>query len=445
MKKQLLNELENEAPFRQSLKDDIIKEVTRTSKKQIPWIIWTVAGTFTVALAAFLLINLYNPKSIQYDSAMKVEQKAKANIEAIVSIEGAKLNDRFVQLSSEEQLFLTSIYNSDAWEPIGEDEIPSEQLELNVTTMEAYKEPQPLVILYNIEQAYTTLHSMKGKLTLKGTQMDQFNGIIKNAFRFKGVEKSMNVDAFLYYQPQFGTPQYDPDKVGKLKEILKEVIYSTGTIIETKEYPDGYIKITSADQSYRLNYWVKQNKVIIDGGVGVGELTGEARHKFIQFIIEEGIYRKGVRVVTSYYESMHAFREKLDSLPNSSYNETEQTPNYILNLNGNAYFLTILENKNQLIVDFTTAYALSDFEDEMNTLREISNSELNNFMQERTWEKGKLEMVGPPDFEIRWNGQMYQVWVNGGTMIGRVNDESVWEDLTEKEVEMLEQLSRELK
>ena len=170
LKKQLLNELEKEAPFRQSLKEDIIKEANRSSRKRIPWKIWTAAGTVAVALVAFLFMNLNMPKLIQYEFVSNVEQKTKsvigetAMIEEIISIEGSKLNDRFFQLSSEEQLFLKSIYNSKSWEPIGEDNVGYKQLELSVTTG-GNNERQPLVLLYKQQQGYTTLYSMKGKIT----------------------------------------------------------------------------------------------------------------------------------------------------------------------------------------------------------------------------------------------------------------------------------------
>ena len=447
MKKQLLNELEKEAPFRQSLKEDIIKEADRSSRKRLPWKIWTAAGTVAVALTAFLLMNLNNPKLNQSEYAINAEQKDADIIEEIVSIEGSKLNERFFQLSSEEQLFITSIYNSKVWEPIGEEKVGYEQLELSVTTA-GNNERQPIVIQYSKQQTYITLYTMKGKLRLNGAEMEQFNKLINNAFTYTKMEKSWYIDAIVSYQPQVSSPQDDPEKVSKLKGILKEAIFSTGTTIDTRDYPDGYIDLFTALDSkytYRLNYWVEREKIRIDARTGVGEITGEAMYQFIQFLIEEGVYRNGVRSVSR--EDMELYNSLLDKLANLSslsYKETVQTPNYILDLNGKVYFLTILNDTDQLIIDFSKAYTLSDFEDEINTLRDKSRTELNNFMQERTWEKGKMKMVGLPDFTFRWNDQMFQVWIKGGTMIGRVNDESVWGDLTAEEVETLEQLVREL-
>ena len=446
LKKQLLNELEKEAPFRHSLKEDIIKEANRSSRKRIPWKIWTTAGTVAVALTAFLLMNLNNPKLNQSEYAINADQKEADIIEKIVSIEGSKLNERFFQLSSEEQLFIISIYNSKVWEPIGEEKVGYQHLELSVTTA-GNKERQPIDIHYSKQQTYITLYTMKGKLRLNGAEMDQFNKLINNAFTYTKMEKAWYIDEVLSYQLEVSSPQDDPEKVSKLKGILKEAIFSIGTVIDTRDYPDGYIDLFTALDSkytYRLNYWVEREKIRIDARTGVGEITGEAMYQFIQFLIEEGVYHNGVRSVSGEDLELNSLLDKLATLPSQSFKESVKTPSYILNVNGKVYFVTILDGTNQLIIDFSKAYTLSDFEDEINTLRDKSRTELNNFMQERTWEKGKMKMVGLPDFTFRWNDQMFQVWIKGGTMIGRVNDESVWEDLTAEEVETLEQLVREL-
>lgn len=291
LKKQLLNELEKEAPFRQSIKEDIIKEANRSSRKRIPWKIWTAAGTVAVALTAFLLMNLNNPKLNQAEYAMDAEQKEADIIEEIVSIEGSKLNERFFQLSSEEQLFITSIYNSKVWEPIGEEKVGYQQLELSVTTA-GNNERQPLVLLYSKQQTYTTLYSMKGKLTLNGAEMEKFNKLINNAFTYTKMEKSWYIDEIVSYQLEVSSPEDDPEKVSQLKGILKEAIFSIGTVIDTRDYPDGYIDLFTALDSkytYRLNYWVEREKILIDAGTGVGEITGEAMYQFIQFLIDEGV------------------------------------------------------------------------------------------------------------------------------------------------------------
>ena len=447
MKKQLLNELEKEAPFRQSLKEDIIKEANRSTRKRMSWKIWSTTGTVIVVLTAFLYMNLNNPQLIYNESVSNVEQKAESVIEKIASIEGSRLNERFFQLSSEDQLFLTSIYNSDKWEPIGEEKVGYEQLELQVTTA-GYDKSQSLIILYREQQTYTTLYSMKGKLTLNGIEMEQFNKLVNNAFTYTSVEKSWYIDAIVAYQPQQSWTRKDPEKVSDLKGILNKAIFSTGTIIDTRDYPDGYMDLFTALNSqykYRLSYWVEREKILIDAGTGVGEITGEAMYQFIQFLIEEGVYHKGVRSVSEEDVDLYSLIEKLESLPNGSYKEVDvQIPNYILDVNRKVYFLTILENTNQMISDFSMAYNLSDFEAEIKTLRDRSSTELNNFMQERTWEKSKKKMDKQPDFTFKWNGQMYRVWVNSGTKTGEVNVENEWGNLTEKEVETLEQLVREL-
>lgn len=445
MKKQLLNELEKEAPFRQSLKNDILKVAYEKKRRQ--WKIWSVAGTVAVAIIAFLFINLYRPNLNQFEDVLIAENKAADSIKEILTIEGSKLNGRFFQLSDDEQLFLTSIFNTATWEPIGEEEIGYKQLELQVT-IAGDTELQPLVIHYKKQPEYTTLYSIKGKLTLNANKMDQFNQLLNHAFAYTRDEKAWYLDDVISYQPQQSWMQNDPNKVSELKEILSKAIFSIGTVIDTKHYPDGYIDLFTSSENidkYRLNYWVERNKIIIDARTGVGEITGESMYQFIKFLIEEGALYNGVRSVSEEdIELYQSLLSKLENLPSQVSDGSVQTPNYILNVNRKAYFLTILEDRNELLYDFLTKYQLSDFENEINALIEISNNELSNFMLERTWEKSKKKLVRQPDFTFVWNEGTYRVWINDDSKTGEINVENEWGSLTEKEIEILEQLVREL-
>ena len=290
MKKQLSNELEKEAPFRQSLKEEIINEANRLNTKRIPWKILGISGAIIAALSIFLLMNINN--NIHYDHALNVDQKALDIMDEITSIEGAKLNERFFQLTDEEQQFLMNIYHSDQWQMTNEKE-GYEQIELLINTPNS-KELQPLVITYIIHQNHATLYTMKGKLTLTDGKKEQFTSVVKNAFRKFHVDKAINVAAIDSYQPQLRSLQNSKEKVNELKEILNSAIYSTGTVIERTNYPVSYIDLfTENNTKYRLNYWIDPEKIVIDAGTGVGEITGEAMYRFIQFLIHEGFQVSG--------------------------------------------------------------------------------------------------------------------------------------------------------
>ena len=440
MRKQLLNELEKEAPFRHEFKQSLIQSAKKTPNRMRTSLYFMVACILLIGFAGWMMTTYLQKSS----------QKQAFHATQIQSIEYTYIDDYYFLMNEEQKALIVALYNSKRWEM--SNMIQEAEHELRFTAV-LPKSKGEIDVLFSIhqEQSELRIRSEKGHLTVNDEEAEQLEQLLAEAFlRINQHTPSISklLDGMESIQVNEGFHIYEGELLASFDLLLTSASFAKSSQISPVREADGFVDVLGKlDSKQRIYYWMTSDAVELAYGNQKGILTDETQLLFIQTLVMSGSNVPFVRKLT---EENEAFIEPI--LTALQHVQTESRygffglPQYIVNWN-NEFYTVSLNKENDTIYYYVNGYGqtqLQQVENEFSLLQQMSEAQLNTLMTSFSWQSGHVSMIHMPNHTFRWNGQLYQLWDQGYTIVGVIEGQQSFASLSKPEYQQLLNVIREL-